>query len=121
MDNFDRDIEIAEVSAHADQFRSVLQQRTKEEEIVPDLSALEHDVTSTLEREETALSRIRTHESQHTHTVASKQKGRQSTSSLPPMGAGKPYPDLTGQEDYVVEFDGADDPIYPQNWSTNRR
>ncbi|RFU78331.1 mfs transporter, dha1 family, multidrug resistance [Trichoderma arundinaceum] len=34
------------------------------------------------------------------------------------MGAGKPYPpDLSEKEGYLVEFDGADDAIHPQNWS----
>ncbi|KAL7952490.1 major facilitator superfamily domain-containing protein [Trichoderma compactum] len=33
------------------------------------------------------------------------------------MGAGKPYPpDILEKDGYIVEFDGADDPIHPQNW-----
>jgi hypothetical protein len=39
--------------------------------------------------------------------------------SIPSMGGGKPYPpDLPGQDEYLVEFDGIDDPTHPQNWST---
>lgn len=33
------------------------------------------------------------------------------------MGANKDYPPpLPDREDYVVEFDGPEDPLYPQNW-----
>lgn len=33
------------------------------------------------------------------------------------MGAGKPFPPiLPDADDYVVEFDGPDDPAYPVNW-----
>jgi DHA1 family multidrug resistance protein-like MFS transporter len=39
-----------------------------------------------------------------------------------PMGAGKEYPPLLPDpETYVVEFDGAEDPLHPYNWSMTRR
>lgn len=79
-----------------------------------------------LERHPTALSRIHTHRSQHLGTV-----GRSSTNNtatrdakkpLPEFGAGKPYPPpLPHQEEYVVEFDGPNDPLHPQNWHIQKK
>jgi len=38
------------------------------------------------------------------------------------MGAGKPYPPpLPEREEYVVEYDGPDDPLHPQNWPIKRK
>ena len=70
-----------------------------------------------LERHPTALSRIATYRSQHTATVGAGVKSRPSRRPLPPFGAGKPYPPLLPErEEYVVEFDGADDKLHPLNW-----
>lgn len=72
---------------------------------------------SDAERDEITLSRARTMESQHSHTVGVPLAGREDASPLPPMGAGKPYPpDLLEKDGYIVEFEGADDPVHPQNW-----
>lgn len=63
------------------------------------------------------LSRIETQRLQHAMTVGESVKSRPSKLPLPAFGAGKPYPpQLPNREDYVVEFDGPDDPLYPQNW-----
>ncbi|KAL9098517.1 MAG: hypothetical protein Q9187_009646, partial [Circinaria calcarea] len=44
-------------------------------------------------------------------------KSRESKKPLPEFGAGKSYPrPLPNQEEYVVEFDGPNDPLHPQNW-----
>jgi DHA1 family multidrug resistance protein-like MFS transporter len=65
-----------------------------------------------------ALSRIETQRLQHSMTVGEGLKSRPSKLPLPAFGAGKPYPpQLPNREDFVVEFDGPDDPLYPQNWS----
>ena len=65
-----------------------------------------------------ALSRIETQRLQHALTVGESVKSRASKTPLPAFGGGKPYPpQLPNREDYVVEFDGPDDPLYPQNWS----
>jgi len=49
-------------------------------------------------------------------------KSRESRKPLPPFGAGKPYPPtLPDQEDYVVEFDGPDDPLHAQNWPIGKK
>lgn len=64
-----------------------------------------------------ALSRIETQRLQHQLTVGESVKSRPSKVPLPAFGAGKPYPpQLPNRDDYVVEFDGPDDPLYPQNW-----
>lgn len=75
-----------------------------------------------LERHPTAISRIQTQRSQHLSTVGRSEKSRESWKPLPEFGAGKPYPPaLPDQDEYVVEFDGPDDPLHPQNWPTRKK
>ena len=75
-----------------------------------------------LERHPTALSRIHTARSQHLSTVGKSLRSRESKKPLPNFGAGKPYPPLLPeQEEYVVEFDGPDDPLHPQNWPLKKK
>jgi DHA1 family multidrug resistance protein-like MFS transporter len=75
-----------------------------------------------LERHPTALSRIQTARSQHSATVGKRLKSRESKRPLPAFGAGKPYPPpLPAQEEYVVEFDGPDDPMHAQNWPMKKK
>lgn len=74
-----------------------------------------------LEQHPTALDRIETHRSQHSTTVGS-LRSRTTKKELPKFGAGKPYPpDLPKQEEYVVEFDGPDDPLHAQNWTMKKK
>ncbi|KAK7193714.1 hypothetical protein DPSP01_000270 [Paraphaeosphaeria sporulosa] len=75
-----------------------------------------------LERHPTALSRIQTQRSQHSATVGASLKSRQSRKPLPAFGAGKPYPPpLPEREEYVVEFEGPDDPLHAQNWPMKKK
>ena len=77
-----------------------------------------------LERHPTVLSRIQTAKSQHLGTVGKSLTGksRESRRPLPEMGLGKPYPPLLpAQEEYVVEFDGPDDPLHAQNWPMKKK
>ncbi|KAF1944580.1 major facilitator superfamily [Clathrospora elynae] len=75
-----------------------------------------------LERHPTALSRIHTQRSQHTQTVGSSIRSRNSRKPLPAFGAGKAYPPpLPEREEYVVEFDGHDDPLHAQNWPLKKK
>lgn len=79
-----------------------------------------------LEHHPTALSRIQTGRSQHSATVCASLKSRTSTrhsrTPLPPFGAGKPYPPLLPErEEYVVEFDGPNDPLHAQNWPLRKK
>ncbi|KAK4120843.1 MFS general substrate transporter [Parathielavia appendiculata] len=74
-----------------------------------------------LERHQTELSRIHTARSQHSGTVG-RAKSKEWKKPLPNFGAGKPYPPLLpNQEDYVVEFDGPDDPLHAQNWPIRKK
>jgi DHA1 family multidrug resistance protein-like MFS transporter len=86
----------------------------------------QRDEVTDLERHPTALSRIQTQRSQHSNTVGatikSRTKSRQSRKPLPAFGGGKPFPPpLPEREEYVVEFDGPDDPLHAQNWSTKKK
>ena len=75
-----------------------------------------------LERNATAMSRIATARSQHSQTVGAGIRSRKTTKPLPEFGGGKPYPpDLPAQEEYVVEFDGVDDPLHAQNWPLKKK
>lgn len=77
-----------------------------------------------LERHATALERIATQRSQHSATVGASLKSRRTKSlkPLPNFGGGKPYPPpLPAREEYVVEFDGADDPLHAQNWPLKKK
>jgi MFS transporter, DHA1 family, multidrug resistance protein len=75
-----------------------------------------------LERHPTELSRIHTQRSQHSATVGRDLRSRESKKPLPPFGAGKPYPPvLPDQEEYVVEFEGPDDPLHAQNWPLGKK
>ena len=78
------------------------------------------------ERHPTALSRIHTIRSQHSHTIGtsinSRTAARHSRKPLPAFGAGKPYPPLLpDREEFVVEFDGPDDPLHAQNWPLRKK
>ncbi|KAL1384423.1 major facilitator superfamily [Phyllosticta capitalensis] len=75
-----------------------------------------------LERNHTALSRIQTARSQHSATVGASIRSRKSNKPLPAFGAGKPYPPpLPDREEYVVEFEGPDDPLHAQNWPLRKK
>ena len=67
--------------------------------------------------------RTETHRLQHSQTVgAHPTKSRASTKPLPEFGGGKPYPPpLPEREENVVEYDGKDDPLHPQNWPFTKK
>lgn len=83
------------------------------------------------ERHPEAIRRIETHRSQHAGTVGASQlpsrlsqtiSRRRTERPLPNLGAGKPFPPLLpDREEYVVEFDGADDPLHAQNWPMKKK
>lgn len=75
-----------------------------------------------LDRHPTELDRIETHRTQHGTTVGRTVTSRKSKKPLPNFGGGKEYPPpLPAQEEYVVEFDGPDDPMHPQNWPLRKK
>lgn len=82
----------------------------------------QRDDATNLERHATAISRIHTQRSQHSATVGASLKSRTSRKPLPAFGAGKNYPpQLPEREEYVVEFDGPDDPLHAQNWPMRKK
>jgi MFS transporter, DHA1 family, multidrug resistance protein len=75
-----------------------------------------------IERHQTQLMRIQTERSQHSGTVGRSVTSRRSQKPLPAFGDGKPYPPpMPDQEQYVVEFDGLDDPLHAQNWPIKKK
>jgi DHA1 family multidrug resistance protein-like MFS transporter len=85
-----------------------------------------HDTESGLgaDRHPTELSRIQTSKSQHSTTVGGglRSRTRDSRKPLPAFGAGKPFPPtLPERDEYVVEFDGPDDPLHAQNWPLRKK
>ncbi|CAI9626637.1 mfs general substrate transporter [Alternaria burnsii] len=83
------------------------------------------------ERDPEAIRRIETHRSQHAGTVGASRVDsrlsrtltrRRTEKPLPNMGAGKPFPPLLpDREEYVVEFDGKEDPLHAQNWPMKKK
>ena len=79
------------------------------------------------ERNPEAIRRIETHRSQHQATVGasgivSRRSTTKSQKPLPSIGAGKPYPPpLPDREEYVVEYEGVDDPLHAQNWPMSKK
>ncbi|KAE8154107.1 Alpha/Beta hydrolase protein [Aspergillus avenaceus] len=67
------------------------------------------------------LERIHTYRLQQQLTIGS-NRSRTPKEQWLPMGAGKPYPPALPESDgYVVEFEGSDDPMHPQNWPMKKR
>jgi DHA1 family multidrug resistance protein-like MFS transporter len=76
------------------------------------------------ERHPTALSRIHTQRSQHSNTIGGglRSRTRDSRKPMPDFGAGKSYPPpLPDREEYVVEFNGHDDPLHAMNWPLRKK
>lgn len=141
MDITDRDIEKAERDANLDRFTAQKTEEDHEAQRVPtSASSTSTGISSSvsvvreeiglstlntqrdLERNPTYLSRIETQRSQHSGTVGRSLKSRESRKPLPNFGGGRDYPPLLpDREEYVVEFDGPDDPLHPQNWSMKKK
>lgn len=67
------------------------------------------------------LSRVETSHLQYQSTVGS-GKDRVPKEQWLSMGLEKEYPpDLPGQDKYIVEFAGEDDPMHPHNWPTSKK
>ncbi|KAK5129381.1 hypothetical protein LTR08_003541 [Meristemomyces frigidus] len=83
---------------------------------------LEKTFMEYLDRHPTAVKRIQDHRLQHSMTVGTTKTGASASTQLPEFGGGKPYPPpLPDQEEYVVEFDGQDDPKHAQNWPMKKK
>ncbi|KIW06857.1 uncharacterized protein PV09_02533 [Verruconis gallopava] len=115
-------IERAETRASSESSSSDGSARQRQASLGMSRLPTESIIPGDMQRNETAMSRIQTQRSQHSNTVGASVKSRVSKKPLPPMGAGKPYPPaLPEREEYVVEFDGADDPLHAQNWTMKRK
>ncbi len=141
MDIVDRDLEKAERAASPDRFPSDrAREHNNMRRVGTAISSISSATTSSasvvreemgmsrvqtqrdLERHPTAISRIHTQRSQHSATVGRSLKSRQSRKPLPEFGGGKSYPPaLPEREEYVVEFDGPDDPLHAQNWPLRKK
>ena len=98
----------------------------EEEEVDVTRIPTQYESPYDLERHPTALSRIQTGRSQHSQTVGtglrSRTSNRMSKKPLPNFGGGKSYPpQLPDREEYVVEFDGPNDPLHAMNWPLARK
>ncbi|KAG8528107.1 uncharacterized protein KY384_007023 [Bacidia gigantensis] len=140
MDPVDRDLEKAERDASPDRFPNGDPEEIKPERrqstasgssssssssasvIREEMAMAQVNTRPDLERHPTAISRIETHRTQHSGTVGRTVTSRASKRPLPNFGGGKEYPPpLPAQEEYVVEFDGPDDPLHPQNWPLSKK
>lgn len=150
MDIVDEDISRAERAASPTRFRQYIDINAEKAAAIGDLEKLDRIPTTAthssvssssittqnqegntisrintsrdLERNPTVLSRIHTQRSQHLGTVGRSITSRQSKKPLPGFGNGREYPPpLPGIEEYVVEFDGPDDPLHPQNWPVKKK
>lgn len=97
------------------------QPRSRQYSSAPTLTAtstrMERMLMEYIDRHPTAIERIEGHRLQHMQTVGGTSKARAEGYELPSFGAGKPYPPpLPEREEYVVEFDGHDDPRHAMNF-----
>ncbi|KAK9431225.1 major facilitator superfamily domain-containing protein [Lipomyces doorenjongii] len=68
------------------------------------------------------LQRMESARSIHSEIMGCKLRKKRVLGLLPPFGAGKDYPVQPPDiETYIVEFDGADDPMHPQNWTVRKK
>ena len=139
MDIVDRDLEKAERAASAERFPESKEDHglhrhetaastatgssTSSASVVREEMGMSRvNTQGDVERHPTHLSRIATERSQHSGTVGRSVTSRSSKKPLPPFGAGKSYPPpLPEREEYVVQFDGPNDPLHPQNWPLRKK
>lgn len=109
-------------SASSASTQSIRQRQRQASQSTMSQVATQRDNVSNLERNTTAMSRIQTHRTQHSNTVGATVTSRKTTRPLPVMGGEKPYPPLLPErEEYVVEFDGENDPLHAQNWPLRKK
>lgn len=120
MDNYDR--QLAEAETQANEYMS--DDRDSEELGISSHKSRQN--LTNLSRHPTHVHRWQTQVIQHTHTVGeSNTKRTKSAESrpLPDFGAGKSYPPdpAAEREAYVVDFNGPDDVLHPQNWPRRQK
>lgn len=96
--------------------------RSRQQSLAMNRAETQTDNLTGLERNATAMSRIETQRTQHSHTIGATVTSRKSKKPVPKMGGEKPYPPpLPDREEYVVEFDGEHDPMHAQNWPMKKK
>ena len=115
MEDYDRQLEAAETQAN--EYMSNDSEGEEREERSRGGTA----ISNKLLHHPTHVHRWQSQIIQHTHTVSASNAKRTKTiesQPLPDFGAGKSYPPepLAEREAYVVDFNGPDDPLHPQNW-----
>jgi DHA1 family multidrug resistance protein-like MFS transporter len=79
---------------------------------------LEHQAVSDAEIDNEANGSNTAH-LQHAFNANENVKSLTPKTSLPRFGRGRPYPpQIPNSDDYLVDFEGPDDPWFPQNWSS---
>ncbi|KFY83990.1 hypothetical protein V500_09694 [Pseudogymnoascus sp. VKM F-4518 (FW-2643)] len=139
MDSTDRDIAAAGVETTAERARTTSARQLSHEaqrtgtgnsstssssdQPYPDIGlSRTHSTQADLERRHTSMSRIQTARTQHSATVGRGPRDKECKKPLPNFGFGKSYPPpLPAKEEYVVEFDGPDDPLHAQNWPFKKK
>lgn len=125
MDIEDRDIEEAELEASPSRFSQESALRVTSTSFqTPSLGqGLSRGTTRrTRDVHPTELDRIATHGHIHKSTVGKKPTLKRELEAVKTLGAGKVFePADYNVEDFLVEFDGHDDPLHPQNWPLRKR
>ncbi|KAK9367946.1 major facilitator superfamily domain-containing protein [Lipomyces kononenkoae] len=87
-----------------------------------DVEASTEGLTPQLSQREQVLERVRSDRYIAKETMGADDSDRLGLSSLPPFGGGRPYPPmLPAREQYIVEYNGPDDPYHPLNWSALKK
>ncbi|KAI1609066.1 major facilitator superfamily domain-containing protein [Exophiala viscosa] len=50
-------------------------------------------------------------------SAGTRRRSTATVTTVTTLGAGKPLPPIDDKEEFIVEFDGVDDPEHPQNWA----
>jgi DHA1 family multidrug resistance protein-like MFS transporter len=119
MSAMDRSVEVAKTDVELSESRLGSQHQDEKGESDPVLQESQNHSAKLDEKDETTLNWIRTHETQVAYTVGATKSSESSVLMVPAEERKKAYPPgFLGQNEYLVEFDGADDPAHPQNWSS---
>ncbi|KIW43083.1 uncharacterized protein PV06_04228 [Exophiala oligosperma] len=146
MDTLDRDLIRAEVDANANRpdtlshiatYGPDIERDWAHDESRPHRTTTHGDLTnistytthrsqrSRLGLDPIELDRISRQRTQHQETVGrpagSRRRSTATLRTVTTLGAGKPLPPSDNREEFVVEFEGVDDPEHPLNWPFSRK
>jgi DHA1 family multidrug resistance protein-like MFS transporter len=126
MDTIDRDIEAAEIEASPENYLQDHAVHTTTGTSSEGSSNTLFTLAGLQARKShpTELDRISTYRTIHASTVGAlaSPKDDSRIQKVKTLGAGKVFaPADYNVEDFLVEFDGHDDPLHPQNWPMRKR